>query len=149
MTTQTTSKTQGETLIRHLEDFDTSSGRILERAIFNFRPITRFVNSSRAKFCRDLVKKHHSSRGTRCSFIMYCEKPRWAQGRMDPLRPQRHLDCRQNRHNEKCPNRSFARKQPYMEFAYSRCAKVGCGSLHVPNQYCKGQDQNGTLDCGR
>ena len=39
MTTQTTSKTQGETLIRHLEDFDTSSGRILERAIFNFRPI--------------------------------------------------------------------------------------------------------------
>ena len=43
MTTQTTSKTQGETLIRHLEDFDTSSGRILERAIFNFRPIIIFL----------------------------------------------------------------------------------------------------------
>ena len=39
MTSHTTTKTQGETLIRHLEDFDTSSGRILERAIFNFRPI--------------------------------------------------------------------------------------------------------------
>ena len=44
MTTQTTSKTQGETLIRHLEDFDTSSGRILERAIFNFRPIIIFLS---------------------------------------------------------------------------------------------------------